>query len=222
MASPFALVQEGEVVLRTEPLRFFLYDHIQELRASCRSSSRYFLNSYELLKDGALDQQRLKSVIDQIAGNERDIFLYHEIGELLEESMNGKALEDLIRRFPGSVIELVSRAVRDGLADTHPQGTLAHIVREDRASSLGLFVSFANGLREELLPELGTTWQKFVEKENWEEFEKARLLGRKRLQGLATSIEELAARATNQPDHEVQQCFNETVLTPLGLRIPDS
>ena len=221
MASPFAMVQEGQVIVRTEPLRYFLYDHIQELRASCRSSFRYFLNSYSLLDDGELNQQKLADVIDQMATSERDLFIYHEIGELLEDSLDSATQHQMIGRFPGSVIEFVSRAVRDVLADTHPRGVLAHLVRERKASTLALFVSFVDGLRQELFPELGPAWKEFVEKENWDGLEQARIDCRKRTQRLARTIGDIAERAVEQTDSEVQKEFNEAVLVKLGLEIPN-
>ena len=221
MASPFAMVQEKQVIVRTEPLRYFLYDHIQELRTSCRSSFRFFLNSHGLLVDGVLDQQRLKEKIDEIAVTERDLFIYHEIGELLEDSLRSETLGQMIGRFPGSVIEFVSRAVRDVLADTHPRGVLAHLVRERKGSTLGLFVTFVDGLRQELFPELGPAWKGFLENKSWAGLEQARISCRKRTKRLAAKIEEIAENSVGQTDKAVQKKFNEVVLGPLGLEIPE-
>ena len=221
MASPFAMVQEGQVVIRTEPLRYFLYDHIQELRASCRSSFRFFLSSHGLLDDGVLDQQILREKINAIAVEERDLFIYHEIGELLEDSMSSATLGMMIGRFPGSVIEFVSRAVRDVLADTHPRGVLSHLVRKQNPSTLGLFVSFVDGLRQELFPELATAWKGFLEHKEWDEFEQVRISCRERTRRLAEKIEEIAEGSEGQSDKEVQKRFNEVVLVPLGLEIPE-
>lgn len=220
MASPFAMVQEGQVLVRTEPLRYFLYDHIQELRSSCRSSYRYFLNSYGLLAGGELDQQKLSAVLDQIAVNERNLFIYHEIGELLEDSLDSETQRRLIGRFPGSVIEFVSRAVRDVLADTHPRGVLAHLVKVRKESTLALFVSFVDGLRQELFPELNLAWKGFVERQNWDGLERARIDCRKRTQRVAANIMDIAERAEDQTDQAVQKEFNDVVLVPLGLEIP--
>lgn len=221
MASPFAMVQEGQVLVRTEPLRYFLYDHIQELRSSCRSSFRYFLNSYGLLTDGELDQQKLSAALDQIAVNERHLFIYHEIGELLEDSLDSEIQRRIIGRFPGSVIEFTSRAVRDVLADTHPRGLLAHLVKVRKESTLALFVSFVDGLRQELFPELGSAWKGFIEHKNWNDLEQARTDCRKRTKRLAEKIEDLAESSENHSDKEMQKRFNDDVLVPLGLEIPE-
>ena len=221
MASPFAMVQEGQVIIRTDPLRFFLYDHLQELRSSCRSSFRFFLKSYSLLNDGGLDQQRLMDTLDEMATRELDLFIYHELGELLETSLDSKTLQQMIGRFPGSVIEFVCRAVRDVLADTHPRGVLSHILREKKPSTLGLYVSFVDGLRQELFPELASAWKEFVEHKNWEDLEQARIDCRERTQKLARTIDDIAQMAEGQTDKEVQKQFNDAVLVPLGLEIPE-
>lgn len=221
MASPFAMVQEGQVIIRTDPLRFFLYDHLQELRSSCRSSIRFFLNSYGLLNDGGLDQQRLADVLDEMAARELDLFIYHELGELLETSLKSETLQQMIGRFPGSIIEFVCRAVRDVLADTHPQGVLSHILQEQKPSTLALYVSFVDGLRQELFPELGAAWKELLEHKNWNELEQARLGCRERTQRLARKIDDIAGKAEGQTDKEVQKLFNDVVLVPLGLEIPE-
>ncbi|MGI9537214.1 MAG: Sfum_1244 family protein [Desulfocapsaceae bacterium] len=221
MASPFAMVQEGQVVIRTDPLLFFLYDHIQELRSSCRSSLRFFLTSYGLLNDGVLDQQRLVDVLDEMASKELDLFIYHEIGELLENTLNSATLQQMIGRFPGSVIEFVCRAIRDVLADTHPRGVLSHILIEKKPSTLGLYVSFVDGLRQELFPELGAAWKDFLEHKNWDDLEQARINCRERTQRLARKIDNIAEKAGGLTDKEVKKQFNEAVLIQLGLEIPD-
>lgn len=220
MASPFAMVQDGQVVIRTEPLRFFLYDHIQELRSSCRSSFRFFLQHYDLLKKGALDQQRLPTNLDRIAARELDLFIYHEVGEILETAMDRGTLESIIGRFPGSVIEFVCRAVKDILADTHPQGVLVHIISKQKDSTLALYVSFLDGLRAELFPDMAPAWSTFLEKRDWQVVEQARSECRLRTLSLAEDITRISERSDDLADAIIQQQFNEKILVPLGLEIP--
>ncbi len=221
MASPFAMIQEGQVIIRTDPLRFFLYDHIQELRSSCRTSLRFFLNSHQLLNDGVLDQQRLADVLDEMAVKELDLFIYHELGELYESSLGSATFEQMIGRFPGSIIEFVCRAVKDVLADTHPRGVLSHIVKERKESTLGLYVSFVDGLRQELFPELGSAWKSFLEHKKWRLVEQARLDCRDRTKKLAEQIKNIADQAAEQSDKTVQRQFNNSILVQLGLEIPE-
>ncbi len=222
MASPPAMVQEGQIIIRTDPLRFFLWDHIQELRSSCRSSFQFTLQVYGLLKDGALNQLRFKDVLNQMVEQELDLFIYHEVGELLENSLSSDTLGTIIGRFPSSVIEFVCRAVKDILADTHPLGVLTHIGREHKASSLGLYVSFLDGIREELFPEMAPAWKSFLKDKDWLSVDKARIKCRERTLLLAEKITAIAESGDGLSDKEVQHLFNKEILGQLGLAIPET
>jgi hypothetical protein len=136
MASPFAMAQDGVVFIRKESLRFFLWDQIQELRSSCRSSFRHALRMYDLLQDEQLDQQKFKNSLDNIVDAEMDLFIYHEVGEALQTTLDSSTLQTIVSQFPGSLYELVCRSIKDILADTHPEGLLAHLIREQRETSL--------------------------------------------------------------------------------------
>ncbi len=220
MAAPFALVQDDQVIIRLDPLRFFLYDHIQELRTSSRSSFRFFLDHYDLLQDSTLDQQRLPAMLERIVTRELDLFIYHEVGEILDNSLNRTTLHYLFERFGGSVIEFVCRAVKDILADTHPRGLLAHIIREEKESTLSLYVSFLDGLRTELFPEMTPAWNRFLEDRDWQALQRTRSECRSRNLQLAEKIAQIAARAEDYPDDIVMQQLCDQILTPLGLDLP--
>jgi hypothetical protein len=220
MAAPFAMVQDGEVIIRSEPLRYFLWDHIQELRSSCRSSLQFFLKCYGLLEDGILSQQKFKDVLDQMVARELGLFIHHEVGEICETGLSSSTLQQMISRFPGSVIEFVCRAVKDVLADTHPRGVLTYIAGEQKESSLGLYVSFLDGLRQELFPEMTRAWKSVLKHGEWSEIESARTSCRTRMLQLAEQITEIALKAESVSDRQVQDRFNREVLEGLGLAIP--
>jgi hypothetical protein len=220
MASPFAMVQDNQIIIRLDPLRFFLWDHIQELRSSCRSSYRYTLQSYGLLKDDALDQQRFRTRLDQIVDTETEMFIHHEVGEMLQDTLDSRTLRTIIGRFPSSVIEFVCRAVKDILADTHPRGVLSYISREEKDSSLGLYVSFLDGLRQKLFPEMAGAWDEFVRTTTWEGVELARRQCRSRTLALGEEIVRIEEMFEDESDTQIQARFNDRVLQPLGLDLP--
>ncbi len=100
MASPFAMVQDGLIILRKQPLRTFLWDQIQEARSSCKVSLRLALKPYGLLQNGGLDQELFKGSLDAIVDQEMDLFLYHEVGEILQGERISEALRLPRRPFP--------------------------------------------------------------------------------------------------------------------------
>ncbi len=220
MASPFAMAQEGVIYIRREPLRYFLWDQIQELRSSCRISLRHALDSYGLLEDGQLSQERFKTQLDNIVEKEMDLFVYHEVGEILQTTFDSQTLQKIIVHFPGTVIELVSRALKDILADTHPRGVLNHITREERESTLSFYVGFLDGLRKKLFPEIAHAYQQFQEQRDWQVIEQARRKCQENNLKLAGKIKAIVSDIDRQSAEQLQSQFNTRILLPMGLDIP--
>ncbi|MFV0437297.1 MAG: Sfum_1244 family protein [Desulfopila sp.] len=221
MASPFAMVQEGLIVIRSQSLRYFFWDQIQEVRSSCRISLKEALAPYGgVTSEGELHLERLRQSLDTIVRQERDLFIYHEVGEMLEGALPTEILQEIIGRFPGSVLEFVSRAVKDLLADTHPQGLLAFTVREKRHTTLSFYLAFLDGLRAKLFGEIHTGYRAYLADRDWRHIEGARSDCRRRLQEIAIRIGEIAGRIDEASDEEIQQAFASEVVVPLGLELP--
>lgn len=217
MASPFAMVQDGQIIIRREALRYFLWDQVQEVRSSCRNPLRHTLESYGVMQDGVLNHEQFRQALDTIVDREMNLFIHHEVGEILQTDLSSLSLRRLIDRFPGSVCEFVGRGVKDILADTHPRGLLAYVIRERRTTSLGFYISFLDGLREKLFPELPAAWRMFVLDNNWQHIESARNTCWQRNREIARKIEETAGMIDNQADEMVLDYFNLHVLAPLNL-----
>jgi hypothetical protein len=222
MVSPFAMAQDGVIFIRKESLRFFLWDYIQELRSSRRNSFRHALQLYGLLQDGQLDQQRFKDNLDNIVEAELDLFIYHEVGEVLQTTFDSSTLQTIITRFPGSVYELVSRSIKDILADTHPGGLLSHLITEKLETSLGFYVGFLDGLRKELFPEIIYAQEKFQIDRNWQGIEQARSICRDNILQYAEKIKTISQYVGHESDDYVRDLFNHQILLPLRLEIPQS
>lgn len=222
MASPFAMSQDGIIYVRRESLRYFLWDQIQELRSSCRSSFRHALLLHGVLdQKGQLAQNLLKEKIDVIVDAELSLFIYHEIGELLQKTLDSATLQKIIIAFPASVIELVCRSIKDILADTHPQGLLMHLIREKRETSLSFYVGFLDGMRKMLFPEIFTAFNTFLKSSDWQVIELAREKCRERNMELALRVKKIAGDIGVKADEEVEKAFHSQIVEPLGLDIPN-
>jgi len=220
MASPFAMAQDGVIFIRKEALRFFLWDYIQELRSSCRNSFRHALELYGLLQDGRLHQQKFKDTLDTIVDAELDLFVYHEVGEILQTTFDSSTLQKIISRFPGSVYELVCRSIKDILADTHPGGLLSHLISEQLETSLSFYVGFLDGLRKKFFPEIVAAQQEFQGDRDWQLVEEARRVCRDNILPYAEKIKAISQHLGHASDDEVRDLFNRQILLPLGLDIP--
>ena len=220
MASPFAMVQDGLIIIRREALRFFLWDQIQEVRSSCRSSLKFALQSYGVMRDGILDRELLQAKLNVMVEEEMDLFIAHEVGEILQTTLKSETLQAVIGHFPGTVIEFVGRSIKDILADTHPQGLLSYLVREKRDSSLGFYLTFLDGLRSKLFPEILPAWQLFVADRDWQRIDEARRICWARNSLIAGQIEAIAGTIGYDPDERILGRFNREILEPLGLATP--
>ena len=222
MASPFAFVQDGVIIIKRESLRYFLWDQFQEMRSSCKTSSQYVLNHYELMNNGHLDHHALKERLNDIVAEELNLFIYHEIGETQDSGLDYAVFQEIIRRFPSSVLEFVCRSLKDVLADTHPKGLLSYIIRERKSSSLALYVSFLDGLREKLFPEIKTNWELFRQNEDWSLIENAQEQGRKRFLETAQEIVSITTAARTLSNEQTLQNFQNKILQPLGFDVGES
>jgi hypothetical protein len=220
MASPFAMVQDGVIIIRKDPLRFFLWDQIQELGSSCRSAFRHALAFYGLISDGTLDQQLLKSSLDKIVDDQMNLFIYHEVGEILQQTFDTATFQAILSRFPSSILEFVCRAIKDILADTHPRGLLAYILREQRESSLSFYIGFLDGLRKKLFPEIFESWQLFLENKDWQQIELARHTCWEKNIEFAEKIMHISQMFETHHDKQILSEFNKQILMPLDLELP--
>lgn len=220
MASPFAMAQDGQIYIRKESLRYFLWDQIQELRSSKRSSFQHALKCYGLIHNDKLDQQRLQQQLDLIVEGEMNLFIYHEVGEVLQTTLDSATLQRISAHFPNSVIELVCRSIKDILADTHPRGLLDYVIEEQRESSLSFYIGFLDGLHKILFPEIFQSWPQFLEKRDWHYIQQARSQCREKNLLLAQKIKVISQQIGVDPEKEIQKLFNDQIITPLGLDIP--
>ncbi|OGQ94717.1 MAG: hypothetical protein A2521_11515 [Deltaproteobacteria bacterium RIFOXYD12_FULL_57_12] len=218
LSAPFAMVQDGTIIFRTEPFRFYLWDQIQEIRPSGKTALQYALGQYQLLAaDGTVDRNRLRQEFDVMAECEMESFLYHEVGELQDNPISSALLKKLIATFPASAIELFARALKDILADTHPLGMLGHIITHKKESSLGFYVAFLDGLRKVLFPEIGAACLRFMTNGNWQEIEEARLACLHNNKKRASELTAIWQEFDRHHPETTRRRLEKQLLCPLGL-----
>jgi hypothetical protein len=223
LSSPFAMLQGGIIYIRKDPMRFFFWDQIQEINGSCRVAIQQALGAYGLMKDDcSFDREKLIALFDYMVEEELEMFIYHEVGESQENLLESKVLKKIIATYPDSALELLTRAVKDILADTHPKGLLSHIVAREKKSSLGFYISFLDGMRKLLSPELNEASKRFWDNGDWTLLQKAVSECREKNAAIAAKIQGLCQRLDRGESPEEIRCWAEKyVLMPLGLVIPD-
>jgi len=217
LSSPLAMLQDGMIYIRREQLRFYFWDQIQEIRSTRKKSIHYALKQYGVLQNGKVDKTLFQSGLDEIVDHEIDMFIYHEIGELMQDDFDSNTLKLIIAEFSGTPIEFVCRALKDILADTHPHGMLSHIIKEKKESSLGFYVGFLDGLRKVLFPEINYAFDQFVKERDWQMMKKVCERCRERNIELAQVMKRIASLIGKESMENIKLQFDREVLLPLGL-----
>jgi hypothetical protein len=217
LAAPFAMRQENVIIIRREPLRFFFWDQIQEIRSTSRAALRHALALSGVQVDPTVDRQGFRDQLDAIVDREIPAFIHHEIGELRESALPSQHLQQLIAAFPASPIELAARAVKDALADTHPEGMLGYILATRAETSLGFYAGFLDGIRGVLQPEIIPAFANFLVSRDWRVMEEARLRCRQANLLRAAILGAAAESLASQPAEQVKARIEREILLPLGI-----
>lgn len=169
-----ALNQDGEVVLRQDAARLFLWDQMAYLKKSGQRFLRFALRHCGL-PDADLESR--KSHFGSILAIQRRTYIHHEIGELKDQVFRHEDFREIINELPHTPVELLARTVKDLLADTGPEGTLAHIISTNSAAALGFYAAFQDGLFRPLFPQLRKAVEKYISVGEWEVIEQVRKEG---------------------------------------------
>ena len=159
-----AFSQDGQVVLRTEAGRMFLWDQILYLGNTGRRAFEYAARKCGL-KDS--DPQTLQHHFDDIWKIQKNIYIRHEVGELNETLFDRDIWQAMLAEYPHTAVELYIRTLKDVLADTSDKGTLADLVRNENPSGLGLYMAFGNGITRMLTQPLICAFDAFLADPDW-------------------------------------------------------
>jgi hypothetical protein len=165
-----ALSQDNCIYVRKESARLYLWDQIFYIKNSGRYALRFGLEYYGLKEQ---TPGNLHRNLSRIAANETDTYIYHELGEMQDTVFDRNTWREIIAAFPHTPIELLTRTVKDLLADTSEHGTLTHIIEERKTSSLAFYVAFLESFTKTLFPQIIEAFKGFTQTRDWEVIEQA-------------------------------------------------
>ena len=180
-----ALSQDGRVLLRKEAARLYLWDWMLYVKKSGRRVLESALNACGIFD---LRPIKLRDHLEDILKIHQETFIYHELGEIHDRVFDRTLWRKLVAAFPGTAVELLARSVKDLLADTSPQGPLAHMIAEKNNASAGLYAAFHEGLSLEIFPEVRTAYDAFSASGDWAHIAAAVSAGRSRACAYAAEI----------------------------------
>ena len=208
-----ALTQDDTVVLRIEAAKLYLWDQIIYLKKSGRPALNTALTAAGIVSS---NPQTIKQHFNEIFNIFKNTYIYHELGEIKEQNFDRAVWRDLVSQFAHSPIELLARATKDFLADTHKAGTLTHIISNQDTAALGFYVAFFDGLGKEIWPQLRDIYSKFSKDINWSTMKQVLADGREIALKLARDMTAIYLEGQHQKDPKwIAKEIDQTILAPL-------
>lgn len=166
-----AFAQDGQVVLRTEAARMFLWDQMAYIQNSGRGALAFALAACCNLPD--TDLKGIRRHMDAIFQAQQMTYIRHELSELDEQVFDPDTWRRMLSDFPHTVVELLARTLKDILADTGPQGPLNHFIAHHDRAGLGFYLAFSSGLVPALFGELKSGFEAFLQCGDWQAIQRA-------------------------------------------------
>ncbi len=160
-----AFSQDGQVVLRTEAGRMFLWDQMVYINKSGRWPLQYALQACGI-PDAQSDT--LRRHLDIIWKIQKRIYVHHEVGELEEKVFDRSIWRQMLADFPHTPIEVLIRSLKDLLADTGSHGALHHLIQRRDKAALGLYMAFGSSMGRQLAHGLICAFDAFTRDADWQ------------------------------------------------------
>ena len=213
-----ALSQDGAILVRQDSAKMFLWDQMFYIKKSGRPALRFALQ-----RCGVKDHrpEALHRHLPTIFGAQKETYVYHELGEILDTVFNRTIWREIIAAYPHTAVELLTRVVKDLLADTHEYGTLRYFIRERKAAGLGFYFAFIDGLAKVLFAEGVSAFAEFAQSGNWKLMEKAMDAGFQIAKRYAESMIALYDTGKQKDDkdwakNEIQEQLIDSLTPPIN------
>jgi hypothetical protein len=170
-----ALVQDRRILLRHHAALSFFWDQMVYVNPSGRS---FLVNAVSSIGGRDASAESLRRHASELFDVQRDIYLRHEIGELLDTTFDIDVWREIIAEHAHTPVELLARALKDLLADTHPSGTLPFFIRNRNQTALNRYAAFLGGLMKPMLTEIAAGCETMMRSGTWGKIEDAVRAGR--------------------------------------------
>ena len=173
--------------MRPEVLTIFIWDRFQEMKAKRFSVVTEEMFSHYGIRRTDESSPGLFRKISDMACDAIEVFVLHEAGEAYEDDY----ADDWYEMLSGGcekATELYLRGIKDIRADTSPMGPLKAIVGNRNRPRLSFFLTFLDGIRRQIFPEISEAFQRFVESGDWSVIEDARSAGYRKTERLQADV----------------------------------
>jgi hypothetical protein len=181
------MLQGRCIYVRPEVLTVFIWDRFQEMRAKRVSGVTEEMFFHYGIRRTDESTPELFRKIGDMASDAIEVFVLHESGEAYEDDYSDYWYE-LLSSGCDKATELYLRGIKDIRADTSPMGPLKAIVSNRYRPRLSFFLTFLDGIRRQIFPEISDAFQRFVESGDWSVIEDARSAGYRKTERLQADV----------------------------------
>ena len=194
----------------------FLWDQIIYIEKAGRRALDFALAACCQLPNA--QPEGIRSHLDEILSIQQTTYIRHEIGELEDRVFDRGTWHRMLSDFPHTAVELLIRTLKDTLADTGPQGPLRHFIEQRQPAGLGFYMAFGSGLRPLLFPELKTTFDRFMDRPQWDDMAHAVQSVHHAAATCAREVMEIYATGCGNQDLPGAQQAIEGILARKGIK----
>lgn len=194
-----AMVQDRTILFREESARGFFWDQLVYLKKSGRP---FLAMALEPLGIEDLSTTALRKGFERLFLIQRELYIQHEIGEMESDALTVADWRQIVAAYAHTPVELLARALKDLLADSHPEGTLSGLIRSRNTAGLCLYCALVDGLMLEIFREIRPACRLAVQKADWRSVEMAAAQCRTRVETAAKEMVDLFEEGKRREDME--------------------
>ncbi len=164
LSAPPALSQGNTIFIRSESLRRTVWEKVEEsLWNKGQSPLVRAISCYDF-------ENELEQSLAQLCDREIETLVAHEIGEIMAGKKLGDTWQKMISAADHAPLELMLRAIRDNLADCI--NTIPNIIENLEPARLHFYIANIGHMRKVLFPALREAYDKWLNDNSSEHFEK--------------------------------------------------
>ena len=164
LVAPPAMLREDKIFIRTQSIRRFIWEKIEENRWRHLKQSPIIQSAlcYGIdIRQQDISHDTFEILLDKMTETESHSALQHELGEVAAGRKLTQRWEKMLATIAGSKAEHIARAVRDHLADA--LSTLPWLIKPENVAALHFYFGNFTGLRKLLFPQALNAYNRWLE-----------------------------------------------------------
>jgi hypothetical protein len=201
MTNP-AFSKDQEIVIRKASALYYLWNSVMFAR---KENQRVFQICFREFGVDTWDLEAIKNVLNALLEKHLDVFIYHEIGELKDNTMESQKFHLILDRFQRTIVEFLLRAIKDLLSDTHEKGRFPWLVGKRDLSGLALSIALLDDFRRILYSDICNALELIQGNNGWDSFSEAISKSREKAKKILLPILEIIEDVSLSSDEVLER-----------------